>query len=150
MSIRDRIGWKLVTAVAWGCFVFLIYATLSPLSERPELTRNETVLSVIVERVGAYALLGGLFMVAYPRRIMLVCLLVLGGAIALESLQNLVPDRDARIVDALEKLAGGIIGIGSAAAILAYYSLRRTQTHPIRQPFDRVPLPEMTNRSSHQ
>jgi VanZ family protein len=127
MSIRDRIAWKLVAAAAWGCFIFVIYATLSSLSERPELASSETVLSVIVERVGAYALLGGLFKLAYPRRFMLVCLLVLGSAIALESLQNLVPGRDARIVDALEKLAGGIVGIGSAA-ILAHHSLRRTQT----------------------
>jgi hypothetical protein len=35
----------------------------------------------------------------------------LGSAVVLELLQILVPDRDARIIDAAEKLAGGAAGI---------------------------------------
>jgi VanZ family protein len=108
---------KLIAAAAWGCLIFIIYATLSSLSRRPELTANETDLSVAIERFGAYALLGSLFMVAYPRRFKFVCVLVLGSAILLELLQIFAPGRDARVLDALEKLAGGIVGISCAYAI---------------------------------
>jgi VanZ family protein len=117
--------WKLAAAAAWGCFVFIIYATLSSLSNRPELTSSETDLIVALERFGAYALLGNLFMVTYPGRVKFVCLLVLGSAVLLELLQIFVPDRDARILDALEKLAGGIVGISFAYGIRNSSGLRR-------------------------
>jgi VanZ family protein len=68
--------------------------------------------------------------VAYPRRIMFVCLLVLGSAVLLELLQIFVPDRDARVLDALEKLAGGVAGISFARAILNSSSLRRKLNLP--------------------
>jgi VanZ family protein len=131
ITVRADLGqssemfWKLIAAAAWGCLAFIIYATLSSLSERPELTSSETDLIVAVERFGAYALLGILFMVTYPRRIKFVCLLVLGSAVLLEFLQIFVPDRDARILDALEKLAGGVVGISFAHGILNSSCLRR-------------------------
>jgi len=65
----------------------------------------------ILERFGAYAFLGFLFYLAYPRHLALVCIIVLGSAITLELLQNLVPDRDPRLVDAMEKLLGGTAGL---------------------------------------
>lgn len=115
---------KLIAAAAWSCFILIIYATLSSLSRRPQLTSNEWELIVFIERFGAYALLGSLFVLAYPRRITFVCLLVLGSAVLLELLQIFVPDRDARISDALEKLAGGVVGIWLADAVLTFPSLR--------------------------
>jgi VanZ family protein len=44
---------------------------------------------------------------------------VFGSAIILELLQIFLPDRDARIIDALEKLAGGAAGILAASALLS-------------------------------
>jgi VanZ family protein len=38
-------------------------------------------------------------------------MLVSGGAIVLELLQNFIPDRHARVVDVMEKLLGGTAGI---------------------------------------
>jgi VanZ family protein len=64
-------------------------------------------------------------MVTYPGRVKFVCLLVLGSAVLLELLQIFVPDRDARILDALEKLAGGIVGISFAYGIRNSSGLRR-------------------------
>jgi VanZ family protein len=52
-----------------------------------------------------------LFCVAYPRRIVFVCLVVLGSAALLELAQLLTPDRHARLADAIEKIAGGGVGI---------------------------------------
>src|SRR4051794_9902975 len=59
----------------------------------------------VLERLGAYAVLGLLFYLAYPRQVGHVCLLVFGSAVFLEILQIFVPDvpdRDARVVDALQ------------------------------------------------
>ena len=57
---------------------------------------------------------------AYPRRLAFVCLFVFGNAILLEMLQIFIPDRDARIVDAVEKLAGRAAGISGASLFLSY------------------------------
>jgi VanZ family protein len=110
---------KLTTVAAWACLIFIIYATLSHAGRRPELTTTEPALVVFVERFGAYGLLGLLFYLAYPRRIALVCLLVFGSAVVLELLQIVIPDRDARVIDAVEKLAGGAVGIVSSRAFLS-------------------------------
>ena len=74
---------------------------------------SETALIVILEHVGAFAVIGFLFSVTYTRTT-LVCLLVLGSAVILELLQLVVPDRDARVIDAVEKLIGGGVGIIAA------------------------------------
>ena len=111
---------KLSTVAAWACLIFIIYATLSHAGGRPELTTTEPPVVVIVERFGAYGLLGLLFCLAYPRRIALVCALVFGSAVVLELLQIVIPDRDARVIDAVEKLAGGAVGIVSSRALLSF------------------------------
>ncbi len=111
---------KLTAVAAWACLGFIIYATLSSNSARPELTTTEPALVVFVERFGAYGLLGVLFGSAYPRRLTLVCLLVFSGAILLELLQLLIPDRDARVIDAVEKLAGGAAGIFASRVFISW------------------------------
>ncbi len=118
---------KLTAATAWACLIFITYATLSSIDARPELTGIGfwKVSFTVVERFGAYAVLGLLFYLAYPNRIALVCLLVLGSAVILELLQIVIPDRDARVVDALEKLAGGAAGILTARKILALTVIQR-------------------------
>jgi len=112
---------KLIAAAAWSCLVFIVYATLSSIEARPELTGAGfyKAFFTVLERFAAYAVLGLLFYLAYPSRVLFVCLLVFGSAIILEFLQIFIPDRDARIVDALEKLAGGAVGIFAAGAILS-------------------------------
>ena len=47
-------------------------------------------------------------------------MIVLGSAILLEFLQILVPDRDARMVDAIEKIAGGGTGIFAAQWLFSF------------------------------
>ena len=102
---------KLCAVAAWAFLIFIIYATLGPLGIRPELTASETGPALFIERFGAYGVLGALCALGYPRRLVLVCLLIFGGAIILEFLQLFIPDRDARLVDAAEKLAGAAAGI---------------------------------------
>ena len=127
LSRRDPVGYnvrmfhKLIAAVAWAYSIFIIYATLSSIDARPELTGLGfyKAFFTIVERFAAYAVLGYLFYLVYPRNIALVCLIVFGSAVILELLQIFVPDRDARIVDALEKFAGGAAGILASRIFLA-------------------------------
>jgi VanZ family protein len=111
---------KLCGAAAWGCLIFIIFATLSSAGARPKLTTTETALVVFVERFGAYCLLGLLFYLTYPRRLVLVCLVVFGSAVVLELLQMTLPDRDARVIDVAEKLAGGAAGLLAAKAFLSF------------------------------
>jgi hypothetical protein len=111
---------KLIAVAAWACLIFIVYATLSSADARPELTSTEPALVVFVERFGAYGLLGFLFCVAYPRRLLFICCLVLGSAVLLELLQLVIPDRDARVIDAGEKLLGGAAGILTARVLLAF------------------------------
>jgi VanZ family protein len=116
---------KLIAAVAWAsvaviayatlthaAFVYAVYDRLSPLLMRPELGTY-----VHLEHIVAFALMGALFGLAYPRHLLLVCGFVMGAAVLLELLQTLTPDRHGTLVDALEKIAGGGLGVGLAKAV---------------------------------
>ena len=104
---------KLIATAAWACLVFIIYATLSSIDARPELVAGGFYKGffTVVERFGAYAVLGLFFCLAYPRHLNFVCILVFGSAVILELLQIFIPDRDARVMDVIEKLLGGAAGI---------------------------------------
>jgi len=104
---------KLASMTAWACLLFVASVTLLPAYLRPRLMETEPALIVILEHVGAFAVIGFLFSVTCTRTT-LVCLLVFGSAVILELLQLVVPDRDARVIDAVEKLIGGGVGIIAA------------------------------------
>jgi VanZ family protein len=90
----------------WLVLAFIVYATLSPINNRPVLAGLQ------LEHFAAFALLGLAFGLAYPKRAFLVAAIVVGSAFGLEALQLLTPDRHGRLIDALVKAAGGICGIG--------------------------------------
>jgi VanZ family protein len=103
----------LTLLAAWAWLGFVAFATLSPPHLRPELTNTEPTAIVVFEHVGAYALLGILFSVGYHGRSALVTMIVFASAILLELAQIAIPGRDARLIDAAEKLVGGGIGIAA-------------------------------------
>jgi VanZ family protein len=111
---------KLITFAAWALLAFIVYATISPIQDRPRLPT-----SVSLERFGAFLVLGALFCLAYPRQAVLVGLIVIGSAMLLEFAQLLTPDRHGRIHDAIEKMAGGAGGIVAGKAILRFERARR-------------------------
>jgi VanZ family protein len=123
-----RMVHKLAPMTARACLLFVASVTLSPVYLRPRLMEAEPALIVILEHVGAFAVIGFLFSVTYTRTA-LVCLLVLGGAVILELLQLVVPDRDARVIDAVEKLIGGGVGI-IAAKIMRQLIFRDSEAEP--------------------
>jgi VanZ family protein len=107
------------TAVAWISLAFVTYATLSPLNERPELASLD--LFTHLDHYIAYAVVGGVFALAYPRHTFIVCIIVFGSAVLLELAQMLTPDRHARISDAVRKLIGGAIGIAFGRLVIVFW-----------------------------
>jgi VanZ family protein len=110
-----RMFHKLIGLAAWGLLAFIVYATISPIQDRPTLPTSSSF-----EHLAAFAVLGTLFCAAYPRQIVLVCLIVFGSAVMLEVMQLWTPDRHGRIQDAIEKMAGGFVGIVVGRAILYF------------------------------
>jgi VanZ family protein len=111
----DRMLHKVVCLAAWALLVLIVYAAISPVQDRPTSPTSPSF-----EHVAAFAVLGGLFCLAYPRQVVLVCLIVVGSAVLLELAQLLTPDRHGRIQDAIEKLAGGTLGFVAGRAILYF------------------------------
>ena len=109
---------KLIIAGAWSCLVFIIYATLPSINTRPEIAGS---FFTVLQHFGAYAVLGFLFHLAYPRHLTFVCIMVFGSAVVLELLQNLAPDRDPRLSDAIEKLFGGAAGLALGGISESYF-----------------------------
>jgi VanZ family protein len=114
---------KVSIAAGWLALAFIVYATLSPIQDRPVVAGPQ------FEHFAAFALTGLAFALAYPNRILLVVAIVVGSAIGLEALQLLTPDRHGRVLDALVKAAGGICGI-SAGQLMSF--LLRTRITSIR------------------
>jgi hypothetical protein len=107
---------RLFAITGWLALAFIVFATLSPIGDRPSLAAPH------LERFVAFALIGVAFTLAYPHRILLIVVIVVGAALGLEALQLLTPDRHARAADALVKSLGGISGI--CAGQLVYFLLR--------------------------
>ena len=103
---KGSIPRKFALLGAWGLWAFIVYATVAPVQDRPSLPASTSI-----EHIAAFVALGIAFCVAYPRRLALVCLIVLNTAVILELFQLLTPDRHGRIQDALEKMAGGLVGV---------------------------------------
>jgi hypothetical protein len=98
--------YRLVVIAAWVCMTFIAYSTLSPIEARPVLASSPGL-----ERVTAFALMGALFCLAYPRQWIFVLAIVLGSAALLELAQLLTPDRHGQLLDALQKMVGGTLGV---------------------------------------
>lgn len=103
---------KLIAAAAWTLLVFIVCVTISPIQDRPTVFASPSL-----ERLAAFAVLGALFCLAYPRHSALVWLIVIGSAVLLELAQLLTPDRHGRVQDAAVKMTGGALGILIGRAI---------------------------------
>ena len=110
---------KLVATVAWVLFGLIILVTICPLQDRP------VVGFARFEHYAAFAVLGALFSLTYPRQIILVSLLLAGAAAGLELTQYLTPDRHPRLSDVYDKALGGMAGIILTHLILRLVSFTR-------------------------
>lgn len=96
----------LLKIIAWLSLLAIAAATLGPMVLRPE-----TNAGPVFERLAAFAICGFLFAVAYPRRPWLVALMVVTAAVALESLQLIIPGRHGHLSDLFIKVGGGLVGV---------------------------------------
>jgi VanZ family protein len=125
---------KLIVIAAWTSFAVIAYATLTNVAFVYLLYYN--LVPVLIwpamrnyvhfEHVIAFAIFGALFSIAYPRRIIFVCVVVFVTAGVLEYLQTLTPDRHGTLVDASEKVAGGLFGIFTVTAALYLWHRERS------------------------
>jgi VanZ family protein len=103
------------TAAPWLVAALIVFWTLGPVTDRPYVGHAQ------LERFAAYCLLSFLLALAYPKRRLWVALAVMLAAALLEFAQLFAPGRDARVIDAMAKMAGAATGVllASAAARLA-------------------------------
>ena len=92
------LGWLLLAAVA--------FVTICPIEYRPD----PESIPVPLQRIGAFALLGALFAICYPRHRWQVCAFIVAAAGGLEAAQMLDPSRHGRVADFAEKALGGTLG----------------------------------------
>lgn len=109
---------RLCKLLAWAALAFIIFATVSPIQLRPH-----DFLPVNVDRALAFAVLCGLFVIAYPRHFMLVAGVIIIGAFAIEFLQYLEPSRHPRLHDAVIKAAGAVVGMVGGRLVNRYRAI---------------------------
>jgi VanZ like family len=102
----------LFRAAAWTLLAAVFVMTVGPIGLRPVSGH-----SVGLERFFAFAVIGGLFGLAYPRRWPMILVIVVGSAAAFELMQMLMPGRHARLMDFMVKATGGLVGLAAAAAV---------------------------------
>jgi hypothetical protein len=111
---------KLLVTAAWIALTLIVLATVSPLEMRPLVTENPNI-----ERFAAFALVGLLFGLAYPRRLTVDASFVVIAAGLLETLQLMTRDRHGHIADAFVKAAGGAFGVAVALIVLVVVERRK-------------------------
>jgi VanZ family protein len=121
-------AWLVVAAIAYATlthvgFVYTVYFKLAPIMGHADMQTYAHF-----EHVLAFALFGVMFAAAYPGRIFLVILVVVGGAASLEFMQTLTPDRHGTLSDAVEKMAGGIVGILLARGLMSLLACRKQRS----------------------
>jgi VanZ family protein len=123
---------RLTELAAWASIGLIAYLTLAHIGVvysiyfrlAPWLLNVGIGKYVAAEHFGAFALFGALCFLAYPKRILMICLIVFGSAIILELMQTLTPDRHGTLLDALEKIAGGGCGIFIAKTMFMFWQRR--------------------------
>lgn len=114
------LGRQLVVALAWGALLVIALSTLVPIGLRPH-----SPFSPNWERLLSFFGAGLLFTLAYPRRLLLVLVVVLGAAIGLEVLQVFIGTRHGEVRDMTIKIMGGVVGVGVGATVLYMRELVR-------------------------
>jgi hypothetical protein len=111
---------RFLAIAAWTALALIIFVTVSPQEMRPVVTTDPNI-----ERFGAFAVLGVLFGLAYPRRLVIDASFVVLAAGVLEAIQLVTRDRHGHLADAFVKAAGGAFGVAVALIILIVIDRRK-------------------------
>lgn len=117
---------NLLRLLAWIALGVIVLSTLTPNELRPQ-----SGLPVQWERLLAFAVVGFLLAIAYPRQLLVITVVVLGVAVLLEALQLLTPSRHGRVFDLAVKLAGGSAGM-VAGWLMALWRTHQKRDHSAR------------------
>lgn len=109
-TVREMMVKILFRVLAWASVGFIAYSTLVPIALRP----HAGGVNPDYERFAAYAVASSLMVFAYPYHSLRVAIGGVMIAIVLEVSQLAVPGRDARVADALLKIAGALSGTAVA------------------------------------
>jgi hypothetical protein len=112
MTIR-----RFARIAAWIGLALIIFVTVSPINVRPS-----TVTTTDLDRAFAFFVMSGLFIVAYPKRVLPIALALLLAPFAIELMQYLSVTRHPQFPDAVVKAIGVLVGI--ACGLLANLVLR--------------------------
>jgi VanZ family protein len=110
---------KNLFTLPWIGLAIVAFVTLCPITLRPHIFDNSHI-----EHFSAFAIIGLMFCMGYPRQTVLIAVVVLGAATLLEVMQLLTSDRHGRIPDLEFKLAGAVVGI-AAGKIAQKIAMRR-------------------------
>ena len=102
---------------------FAAIALVALLTLGPVGIRAMSPVNPLWDRSLAYAVIGFLLILSFPRHPWRVVIAMLAMIVALELAQELRPDRHGRVIDVIEKSVGA--GIGAAAASAALLLRRR-------------------------
>lgn len=110
-------AWAMVSLIGYATltkvqFIFLVYGKI-----RPFLFGASMATWAHLEHAIAFSMLGILFALAYPRRPLMTCPIVIAIAVFFELFQTLTPDRHGRLIDASEKIVAGCVGIAVVTLI---------------------------------
>lgn len=112
---------KLARIAAFAAILLVVVLTLGPVG-----LRSMSPIDPHFDRALAFAVIGFLLIVSFPRHPWRVVIGVLLLIVALEAGQGYRPDRHGRVPDVVEKIAGAAFGIAAAAGTL--WMLRRRRT----------------------
>ena len=108
--MKDVMLRKFCAAAGWCCVLAVLFVTFADADLRPHLFSRSSG-----DRLFAFAVAGLLFGMGYPRHIGRVLFILAVGAVGSEVLQLFWPTRDPRLIDAVAKACGAVIGVGSAS-----------------------------------
>ena len=92
-------------AAPWAFFALVVFWTWGPVRFRPSFGHPN------LERFAAFFVLAALTALIYRFRRWLLGFAIAAAAIILEVGQQFIPGRDARVSDAMVKVAGAVIGV---------------------------------------
>lgn len=126
MSAAEKGLQRLVTLAAWTTLVLLACLTLGRpgllyavyFKAAPWIGHPTMTAFAAIEHLIAFTIVGALLLLAYPRHLLFVSCMVLIAAVGLEFLQTLTPDRHGTVLDAVEKIVGGWLGVFGACVTL--------------------------------
>jgi VanZ family protein len=98
-------------ATAWILLLALFIFTVGPLGLRPTFGHPNA------ERLLALAVLGFAFSLSYPRRLLVVLVLLAGALCCFEYLQHFVNYRHGTAHDVAIKLAGAVVGVSCGTVV---------------------------------